>query len=84
MKRYELLINGRNVKPSSKKYFIDFNPATLKPIARFPLGNEKDLEKAIITAKKALPKWKNTPAPRRGQILLKIAEIMKEKAKAIT
>lgn len=88
MKRYELLINGRNVKPSSRKYFIDFNPATLKPIAKFPLGNEKDLETAITAAKKALSRWKNTPAPRRGQILLKIAEIMKERkqklAKSIT
>lgn len=78
MKRFGLFIGGKWVSPSSHKYFPSLNPATEKPIASFASATEKDVKHAIATAEAALPKWKKVPAPKRGQILLKFAELLKK------
>ncbi|MDO8633925.1 MAG: aldehyde dehydrogenase family protein [archaeon] len=78
MKRFGLFIGGKWVFPSSGKYFPSLNPATEKPIARFASGSEHDVKHAIDVAEAALPKWKNVPAPKRGQILLKFAGLLRQ------
>ena len=58
-KRYELFINGKFVKPNSKKYFNTTNPATEEKIAEIAEANEKDVDLAVNSAKKAYEKvWK--------------------------
>ena len=78
-KKYKLIIGGKRVGSSSHKYFPTINPATGKIIAYFPQGTESDVKKAVAAAEKALPKWKKLPAPKRGQILLKAAQILKQR-----
>jgi len=79
MKKYGLFINGNWVQSLSGKTFETKNPATGEILASFPQGTKDDVVKAIDAAEKAFPKWKKYPAPKRGEIILKAASIMREK-----
>jgi len=77
--RYGLYIGGKFVKPSSRKYFNSINPANpSQVIGSFAEGTEKDVDKAVQAAKKAYNSWRKVPAPKRGEILLNVAHILRE------
>jgi aldehyde dehydrogenase (NAD+) len=78
MKDFKLYINGNWVNSNSGETFTSLNPATGKALGRFQKGNVKDAKKAIDAAERAFPKWRDVPAPKRGQILLKAAELLKK------
>jgi alpha-ketoglutaric semialdehyde dehydrogenase len=78
-KKYDLYINGKWTKSTGNKTIETKNPATGEILATFPAGTKEDTIKAIDAAEKAFPIWKKTPAPKRGDIILKAAAIMKEK-----
>jgi len=78
MKAYKQYIGGKWVSSDSRKKFVSLNPANEKPLASFSQGTKKDVDKAVRAAEKALPKWKATPAPRRGEILLEVAALLKK------
>jgi aldehyde dehydrogenase (NAD+) len=71
-----MYINGKWI--DAKEHFTSLNPATEKVLAAFPKGDEKHVEMAVRAARKALKKWSSTPPPARGQILLRIAELLKK------
>ncbi len=75
---YKNYIGGKWVASGSGKMFDSLNPATEKSLGKFQLSTEKDVKKAVQAALRAYPKWKNTPAPERGHILLRIAELLKK------
>ena len=77
--RYGQFINGGWVDSESTDTFESRNPATGEVLATFPKGTRGDVVRAIEAAEKAFPKWKATPAPHRGQILLRAAQIMRER-----
>jgi aldehyde dehydrogenase (NAD+) len=79
MKEYGLYLNGEWVPSSSGRSFQTINPATGEILASFAEGNEKDVEKAAEAAFDALKAWRKFPAPRRGEILLKAARIMRKR-----
>lgn len=74
---YKIYINGEWLDSESGETFLGVNPATLEVLGNFQKANEADLKKAIDAAEEAFPIWSSYPAPRRGAILLKIAEILK-------
>jgi acyl-CoA reductase-like NAD-dependent aldehyde dehydrogenase len=78
---YHLLINGEKVPSSSGEWFETFNPATGEVIARVAKASRADVDKAVEAARQALEqgKWAKWPASRRGQILNRIAQIMRER-----
>src|SRR4051812_26980559 len=51
--RYDHFIDGEWVKPSSKKYFTSISPATLKPLAEVAEGSAKDVDRAVVAARRA-------------------------------
>jgi aldehyde dehydrogenase (NAD+) len=77
--RYGQFINGGWVDSESSDTFSSRNPATGDDIATFPKGTRGDVVRAIEAAEKAFPKWKATPAPKRGQVLLRAAQIMRQR-----
>jgi acyl-CoA reductase-like NAD-dependent aldehyde dehydrogenase len=79
MKEYGLYINGEWIKSDSGKTFPTTNPATGEILATFQVGTQKDVDKAIAAAEEAFPRWKKFPPPKRGEILLKAAGIMRER-----
>lgn len=79
VKDYGLFINGEWVPSESGKWFETKNPTTGEVLARFPKGTRNDVVRAIDAAEAALPAWKKTPPPKRGLILLRAAQIMRER-----
>jgi acyl-CoA reductase-like NAD-dependent aldehyde dehydrogenase len=76
---FGVFINGKWVKSSSKDWIETRAPATGKLLARFANGNREDTVKAIEAAEAAFPGWSATPAPKRGEILLRAAHILRER-----
>ncbi len=81
MLSYNMYINGKHVPAISKKYCPIINPATEKVIAHVPLGDERDVEKAVQAARKAFPSWKNTTPAERANYLLKLADLLEKDIK---
>ena len=81
-KQYDLFINGKFVKPNSKKYFDTINPATEEKISEIAEANEKDVDNAVTAAKNAYDKvWKKMPAKERAKYIFRIARLMQERAR---
>ena len=72
-------IGGSWVESKSGATFDSINPATEEVLATSVLGNADDVKAAVEAAKSAYDKWRLTPAPRRGEILFRVAEILKER-----
>ncbi|MBT8196621.1 MAG: aldehyde dehydrogenase family protein [Bacteroidia bacterium] len=80
--KYDLFINGKFVKPNSKKYFTTINPATEKKIASVAEANESDVDKAVKAARKAYDNtWSKMPGKERGKYLYRIARMIQERAR---
>lgn len=80
-KQYDLFIDGKFVKPNSKKYFDTINPATEQKIAEVAEADEKDVDKAVKAARKAFAKWSKTSPKERGKYIYRIARLMQERAR---
>jgi aldehyde dehydrogenase (NAD+) len=81
-KQYELFIGGKFVKPSSGKYFDTINPATEKKIASVAEADEKDVDLAVASARRAYDKvWSRMPAAERAKYIFRIARIIQERAR---
>ncbi len=80
MKAHGILIGGKWIKSSSGETFESLNPATERPLGSFQAGTAHDADLAVDAAERALSQWRDLPAPRRGEILLRIAhKLRKEK-----
>lgn len=70
-------IDGKWQPSGTGKSYESLNPADpTDVIAAFPYSDADDVEKAVVAAKKAYETWRLYPAPRRGEILFKAAEII--------
>ena len=83
MKAYQNYIAGEWVNASTGATFENTNPATNEGLGTFPLATREDTRRAIEAAKAALPKWANMPAPARGVILDKAAQLIGARADEI-
>ena len=75
---HKILINGEWIESSSGETFESINPATEQSIGTFQKGNKEDVKKAIDAAEDAFEKWSSYPAPKRGEILLKVYQLLKQ------
>ena len=74
-----LFIAGRWVEGESGETFESVNPAdTRDVVGRFQAGSPADVAMAIRAADTALPGWKATPAPKRGELLYRFGALMAE------
>lgn len=78
VQEYGLFINGKWRKSEGKR-FETRNPATGEALATFPSATKDEVELAVKAAKDAFEKWRKTPAPRRGELLLEAARVMKQR-----
>ena len=74
----ENYIGGNLIGPLSGKFIDNVNPATGEVFGQIPDSDKKDVEAAILTAKKAFPAWSVTPVEERFKILNRIAELIDE------
>jgi aldehyde dehydrogenase (NAD+) len=72
------LIGGRWVPAASGRTFENRNPADREDlVGLFARSDKSDVDAAVAAAKAAFPGWKNTPAPRRAEVLYAAGEILK-------
>ncbi len=81
-KKYDLFINGKFVKPNKGVYFNSINPATEEKLAEIAEADAKDVNTAVVAAKKAYDTvWKKLPAKERAKYIFRIARLMQERAR---
>ncbi|MGH7829794.1 MAG: aldehyde dehydrogenase family protein [Candidatus Binatia bacterium] len=77
---YKNYIHGKWTAAKSGKSFENRNPADRNDlIGLFPASGLQDIDDAVGAAKKALPGWRLTPAPKRGEILYRVGELLLER-----
>ncbi len=77
---YRNYIAGQWAECKSKKTFPNVNPAdTGEVVGLFQASAAEDVLAACEAASKAQPAWAALPAPRRGEILFKSAEILESR-----
>src|SRR5262245_16320377 len=77
---YKNLIGGRWVEPTAGRTIESRNPAdTRELVGSFPDSDERDVAAAVEAAQKAYTKWRLVPAPKRGEILFKAAQLLVER-----
>jgi alpha-ketoglutaric semialdehyde dehydrogenase len=76
---FRMFIAGEWVDSVSGATFESLNPADRRDVVgRFQAGTAADAAMAVRAAEMALPRWKATPAPKRGEILYAFAELMRD------
>jgi acyl-CoA reductase-like NAD-dependent aldehyde dehydrogenase len=78
---YKNLINGKWQEPMSGNYFENRNPANWNEdlIGCFPLSSAEDVNDAVAAARKAFEKWRLVPAPKRGDVLKHVGDLLVQK-----
>ncbi len=80
--QYDLFINGKFEKPTSKKYFASINPATEEKLSMIAEANQADVNKAVKAARGAYDKnWKKMPPAERAKYIYRIARMVQERAR---
>ncbi len=75
--RINNLIDGKWRPAASGKTFSSINPARSdETVGIVPQSSAEDVREAIGAARRAFRPWALTPAPRRGEILFRAAEIL--------
>jgi len=61
--------------------FESTSPATGEVLGTFPASGRDEVDRAVATAKEAFERWRLVPAPKRGEILYRFAQLLgREKA----
>ncbi len=76
---YRNLIGGKWVDARSGRTFSSVSPANHEEvIGTFPASGPADVDAAVAAARAAFPAWSLMPAPKRGEILFKVARLLAE------
>ncbi|RYY95554.1 MAG: aldehyde dehydrogenase, partial [Comamonadaceae bacterium] len=76
--RHEHFIGGRWVPPAGGDYFEGVNPSNGEPLGRYARGNAADIDRAVRSAQAAQEEWAAVDAFRRGQVLHRVAQLLRE------
>lgn len=71
-------IGGEWVESSSRETTESYNPATGELVGIMTRSNEEDVQKAVTAARTAFKTWRLTPAPVRGEIIMKIGQAIEK------
>jgi aldehyde dehydrogenase (NAD+) len=73
---FQNYIGGRWLDARAGARFERENPATGEPTGSYPRSQAEDVRDAVDAAANAQALWRRTPAPKRGEILFRAAEIL--------
>jgi alpha-ketoglutaric semialdehyde dehydrogenase len=74
---YQNFINGEWLAPKNGKSIENRNPAnTDEVLGVYPISGPEDVNLAVDAAREAYKKWRMVPAPKRGEILFRVAELL--------
>jgi alpha-ketoglutaric semialdehyde dehydrogenase len=75
---FQNYIAGEWVDAVSGETFESRSPATGGLIGTFPRSGAEDVDRAVVAAKRAYEDWRLVPAPARGEILFRFAQLVRE------
>jgi len=75
--KFQNYIGGKWVDAKSGQTFEDRNPADWNEVVGvFPKSSKEDVDEAVKAAREAFRSWRLVPAPRRGDIVRKAADLL--------
>jgi aldehyde dehydrogenase (NAD+) len=77
-KQFQNFIGGEWVDAASGETFESIVPATGETLGVFPRSTREDVDRAVAAAKEAFEEWRLVPAPKRGEILYRFADLLRE------
>jgi aldehyde dehydrogenase (NAD+) len=77
--RVQNFIGGRWVAGTGEGLLTNENPATGALVAEVTRSGSADVEAATAAAAEAYPLWRKLPAPKRGELLYRVAEVLRER-----
>jgi len=81
---FKNFIGGQWIEAESGETFESRNPATGETIGVFPKSGAGDVQHAVAAAKEAFEDWRLVPAPRRGEILFRFAQLLQQEKDDLT
>jgi alpha-ketoglutaric semialdehyde dehydrogenase len=76
-RKFQNCINGKWVDAHSGRTFENRNPARWDElVGTFPKSGKEDVEDAVRAARAAFERWRLVPAPKRGDIMRKVGDLM--------
>ena len=81
---YKNFIGGEWVDAASGETFESTSPADGETIGVFPRSGVEDVDRAVAVAKEAFVEWRLVPAPKRGEILFRLARLLEQEKAALT
>jgi len=76
-KKFQNFIDGKWCDALSGKTFENRNPANWdEVIGTFPKSGKEDVDLAVKAARRAFEKWRLVPAPKRGDIMRRVGDLM--------
>src|SRR5207237_10315947 len=76
----KLFIDGAWKSGEGRDCHDVINPVDAQPIAALPYATKADLEEALAASDRAWPEWRATDVEKRGAILRKAAQLLRERA----
>jgi len=84
VREFKNYIAGEWVGASSGATFESTSPADGELLGTFPKSGPEDVDRAVEAAKEAFEEWRLVPAPKRGEIVFRFAELLKEHKAELT
>src|SRR5438128_2531328 len=76
VREFKNYIGGEWVDAASGETFGTTSPADGEFLASFPKSGAEDVDRAVGAAKAAFEEWRLVPAPKRGEILFRFAQLL--------
>jgi alpha-ketoglutaric semialdehyde dehydrogenase len=77
-------IGGRWVDAATGETFDTVSPADGETLGTFPKSSAEDVDRAVEAAKSAYEEWRLVPAPERGNILFRFAQLLIDQKDELT
>ena len=71
-------VGGAWIASEASEYWDVHNPARGDVIARTPLSNRRDVDRAVAAAKEAFPAWRDTPPVVRARAMFRFKQLLEE------
>ncbi len=76
-RKFQNCIDGQWCDAQTGKTFEDRNPANWdEVVGTFPKSGKEDVDRAVQAARKAFERWRLVPAPKRGDIMRRVGDLM--------
>ncbi len=81
---YQNYIGGKWVDGAGGHTFASINPANEEVVGDVAQAEVADVEAAVEAAARAYVSWRLTPAPRRGEILYRVGQLLKDRKESLS